>query len=110
MTIPRRLQAVIKHNNGKYHRIAAELGVNVFWVHALITKAKEPRNPDIRKRMYLPPLRKPKSQSTSGQKSELPNHIHWWRSLPKEVRSNIVRDAWIHFSSLHLPEKPSSEP
>lgn len=108
MTIPRKLNTVIKRNNGKYHRIAAELGVNVFWVHAYITKNKEPRNPDIRKRMHLPPLRKPRT--AGGQKTELPNHIHWWRSLPKEIRSDIVRQAWTQLNSLPQPDRHSSEP
>lgn len=110
MTIPRRLQAVIKRNKGKYHPIAAELGINVFWVYTYINRGKEPRNPDIRKRMYLPPLRKPKSQSTSGQKAEPPHHIQWWRSLHKDTRSDIIRRTWIQLNSLPQPEKPSSEP
>jgi len=104
MTIPRRLKAVIKRNNGRYHPIANELGINVFWVYNYIAKGREPRNPDIRKRLFLPPLRKPRA--ANGQKQELPHHIQWWRSLDKETRSDIVRRAWTQLNSLHPPEKP----
>ena len=41
MTIPRRLKAVIKRNNGRYHPIANELGINVFWVYNYIAKGRE---------------------------------------------------------------------
>jgi hypothetical protein len=85
---PRKLATVIKAHNGKYHPIAKELKVNVYWVHSYITKGKEPRNPEIRARMFLPKIKK-KHDGRSGF-SELSPAVQWWRKLKKDER-----DQWI---------------
>jgi hypothetical protein len=72
MIIPRKLQTVIKKHKGKFHPIAKELKVNTFWIHQLITKNIEPKNTDIRARMFLPAKpRKPKrSQPETPDKQQ----------------------------------------
>jgi hypothetical protein len=57
--IPRKLAKVVKQHNGHFHPIAKALNVNVFHVHALLNHGKEPTNPQIRERMYLPMKRLP---------------------------------------------------
>lgn len=90
-----RLQAVINRNQGRYHRIAAELGVNVFWVYQYIKHGREPRNPEIRRKMRLP---KPRRTQASG-KAKLPEHERWWRKLDKAARDEIKRQLWMSRSS-----------
>jgi hypothetical protein len=89
---PRKLAAVIKAHTGKYHPIAKELKVNVYWIHSYITKGIEPRNPEIRARMFLPKLRK-KTNGRSGF-TELPAHVQWWRKLKKDERNQFVKHAY----------------
>lgn len=90
MTIPRKLAAVFKKNNFKYHPIAKELKVNVYWIHTYITKGKEPQNAEVRKRMFLPALKKRKPNNGRSGFTELPESIQWWRKLKKDER-----DQWI---------------
>ncbi len=85
---PRKLAAVIKAHDGKFHPIAKALDVNVYWIHTYITKHREPRNPEIRARMFLPKLKK-KQDGRSGF-AELSPAVQWWRKLKKDER-----DQWI---------------
>ena len=91
-TTPRKLATVIKTHNGKYHRIAKTLGVNVYWVYRYIKHGQEPSNLTIRAKMFLPKKRKPHTGRSGFAK--LPAHVQWWRKLPKDQRNEWVKSAY----------------
>lgn len=84
---PAKLRRVIERHEGKRHRIAKELGVNVWWIQAYIKNWHEPSNPETRRKMFLPTraARKPDYR---------PNHHNWWRHLPPKDRDTIIRSAY----------------
>ena len=94
---PRKLAAVIKKHKGKYHPIAEALNVNVYWIHAYITKGEEPNNAVTRDRMFLPKLTK-KWNGRSGF-TELPEHVQWWRKLKKDERDQYIRNNYDYIES-----------
>jgi hypothetical protein len=105
---PRKLQKVIKQAEGKYHRIAEILNrenkngrtINVYWVYQYIKNGKEPGNPEIRQRMYLP-AKQSKPRTRKAIVDNAPYWIIWWRTLTKEQRHQIIRQAWIQLCTLN---------
>lgn len=89
---PAKLRAVIKEHEGKRHKIARALGVNVYWVQTYIKDWKEPSNPETRKKMYLPKTRR--TRKPQATRETPPAHIQWWRRLDKSERNDIVHSAW----------------
>ena len=75
-----------------YRKLAEKRGVNVYWISQLLTKGIEPTNPIIRVRLSLPAHRRtPAAKATQDKYREnLPDHLKWWRGLPKEERRLIV--------------------
>lgn len=51
--VPQALILVFERNEYKFHRTANELGVNVAHVHRLIVRGIEPKNFEIRQKLYL---------------------------------------------------------
>lgn len=96
---PPRLRAAFrraKNMRGEGYKIdvlAKQLGVNIYYLFQLIKKGIEPNDTTnklqaVRVKMFLP--RKKRRPSKRKQTEPLPEHLRWWRSLPKESRNEIV--------------------
>lgn len=88
---PRKLKTEFKRAGYKYHRLAKARGINVKYIHDLITKGKEPSNPNIRQKLFLP--KKPRAPYGSKKMTyvEPTEEIKWWRALPKDRRHEYIR-------------------
>jgi hypothetical protein len=93
MTIPNKLRRIARKHRGIFHKIAndPEIKVNVAHVYRLLKYGIEPKRADIRQALGFH-RRKPNPPSA--------NHSIWWKSLPREVKSNIIRNIWIQMNSL----------
>src|SRR3989304_1404319 len=91
---PKRLVRAFRSVKWKWHPLADLLDVNIAILYSLIHYGKEPNNPEIRIKVFLPRHRR---QITINKilipKPPLPPHINWWKCLTKEQRSN-----WILFT------------
>ena len=88
MKPPPKLQKVIKRHNGKYHRIAKELGVNSGHVYKYLKQGKEPIRRDLREKMFLS-----KSKRKPARPRFTPEFINIWRHLNTTERHQIIKDA-----------------
>lgn len=89
MSIPKRLAAKLRKYKGNQRELARQLQINVGYINALVKHGKEPANPDIRARLFLP--RKPrKPRAERPARPPLPEHLQWWRKLPKDERDKII--------------------
>ena len=82
---------------GSFHKLADEIGVNVRYVHELITEGKEPtdrtaRSREIRHRLALRKY-KPKDRP---KPPPAPKHLQWWNNIGKQMRHTIVERLYKH--------------
>jgi hypothetical protein len=87
---PKKLTDKLKAHKGNQRALARELGINPAYVNAYLKHRKEPANPIIRKKMFLP--RKPKKERQ--ERPAPPEHIKWWRGLKKELKNQIIWSEW----------------
>lgn len=83
----------------KYHILAEQIGVNVGHLHKLIRRGIEPtdkteKGQAARAAMFLP-RHKRKTRVVKKDKKRLPAFLYWWtRGISKEMRNDIIRQAW----------------
>jgi len=100
---PRRLAAAYhfarnaRGEGFKIHILAEQRGINVRYLYNLIVKGIEPNDTTeklraVRKAMFLP-ARKRKARAVIAEKRDviIPEHVRWWRELPKSTRDKIIQ-------------------
>ena len=87
--IPIRLQKEDRKVNFKFHALADHLGVNVRYIYDLLKRGREPTNPVIRKKLFLP--KHPRRPKTINPQ---PLEVRWWRRQSKEYRRSIILSAY----------------
>ena len=87
MKPPPKLKKVIERHNGKYHRIAKELRINVGHIYKYIKYGIEPKRSDLRKKMFLS-----KSKRKPARPKFTPEFINVWRHLDTRQRHQIIKD------------------
>ena len=101
---PPKLKAAFRQVEYKYHDLVSKLKVNPRYLYDLIANGIEPNDTtkklqEVRIKMFLP-RRKRKKATNPKTPVVVPNHIYWWRRLPKETRNDIIRQAWVQLSYL----------
>lgn len=96
---PKKLFDVMKRFDFSVSKTAAFLGVNSGHISALINDGYEPRNPDIRKKLFLKtysicPACKRKLMYRTKQKEakeEIPDYLKMWKHLSKQERQTVIQ-------------------
>jgi len=87
---PRKLITQLRKCKWNQRELARQIGINVAYINALVKHGKEPSNPDIRAALFLP--RKPrKPRAPQSARPPLPEHLQWWKKLPKEKRDHYIQ-------------------
>ena len=90
---PSKLKTEFRRARYKFHALAKARGINVRYIHDLISKGIEPTNPNIRQKLFLP--KKPRNARAEPKPyTEPPEHIKWWRSLKKDIRQYAIQDLY----------------
>jgi hypothetical protein len=89
---------------GTYHATAEALGVNVRYVHDLLRHGVQPKNEEVRIRLFLPkhPHRAPRPQQ---ERRPDPEELRWWKRLPGSERHGLIKSLFEIKDSLDEEDK-----
>lgn len=88
--IPAKLKRLYRANGKNLRQTARALKVNIYYIQRLLVHGEEPKNPHIRLALFLPAHpRRPKAERPP--RPPLPEHVQWWRKLPKEYRDTLIQ-------------------
>jgi len=89
---PHKLKTAFKRAGYNMHTLARACGVNIYYASRAIRFGERPTNENVAKMLFF--ARTYTRREGQEPKPEPPHHITWWRRLPKDDRSNIIRQAW----------------
>lgn len=92
--VPPKLKALYERL-GSQSRLSKKLQVNVGYISNLFRKGTEPtdrtvKGQEVRSRLFLSRTKSRKAPPKEP-KSE-PEHIRWWKSLPREERDKVIKE------------------
>lgn len=88
--VPRKLFRYLKNCNFNRSIVAFALGVNSGHLSKLLNDGIEPKDNDIRRKLFLKIIRPIRSKITHQHK-EIPEFIKKWRHLPTEEREKVIQ-------------------
>lgn len=96
---PKKLKSALRKAKYNQSLLARNLGVNKGSISKLILKGIEPKEEELRLKVFLP--RHPRKTKTSPDQGEgrvrveLPPHRKWWNKQPKEFKDTIIETEWL---------------
>jgi len=105
---PKRLVRAFRRVKWKWHHLSRVLGVNTWYLYQYLIKGKEPSNPAIRVKMFLPKHPRRSRSARYGDDAQIQPAARWWNRLTKFQRATLIQSIFNEQEQYHVRRDPEN--